>query len=175
LKARSLRDFAAKQAGSELADRALASLYFDLSENRHHVAVELVEVETTAGAERAAGRSGGSQERHVALLIKVPINELTLMPVHNEHLGQLSLAVAAQGEAGGASPPQQARVPIRIANSELLAAMSRVAGARLDLVLGPDRQKIAIAVRDDLSGGSSTLNLVVEAEAQRTKHRRLKH
>ena len=150
---RHVSGFRERKRGDELVEKALATLHFDVGENAHGVAVEIGQAQET--------KNGSFR---LSILIKVPMAEITLLPEGDRHLGQLSLALVAMGKKGGTSPVLQAQVPIEIANSELLAAMGRSAGARLELLVAPGSQKIAIALRDDVAVNYSTLNLVVDPD-----------
>lgn len=98
----------------------------------------------------------------VSLLIKVPISRLSLLPRAESHVGRVSVVAVAQSSSGELSLPIRGRAPVEIGNDEMLAAMSRVAGYRVELRLSTDQQKIAIGLRDDVAGELSTLNLVVD-------------
>ncbi len=98
----------------------------------------------------------------VQLLIKVPIARLALQPRDDRHVGRLSVVVIARSAGGDLSPPAHAEVPIEIANTELLAAMSRLAGYRLRMEVSAGEQTIAISLRDDVARTLSTVNLALD-------------
>lgn len=98
----------------------------------------------------------------VSLLVKVPIGRLSLLPRAEHHIGRVSVVAVAQNAAGDVSLPVHGKAPVEIANEELLAAMGRVAGYRVELRVASGEQKIAIGLRDDIAGELSTLSLVVD-------------
>ncbi len=67
----------------------------------------------------------------------------------------------AQSAEGDLSPPARGEVPIEIANGELLRAMGRMAGYRLQVRMAAGRQTLAIGVRDEVAREDATVRLVL--------------
>ncbi len=95
----------------------------------------------------------------IPILVKVPISQLTLLPEGARHVGKLSVVVLAQSAEGDLSQPAHGEVPIEIDNGELLAALSRLAGYRLQMEVSAGEQVITIGLRDDVAHTLSTVNL----------------
>ena len=116
----------------------------------------LRQIRIQAEVERFAAEESSRQ-----LLIKVPMARLSLLPQRAHHIGRLSFVVMAQAADGGLSRPATGEVPIEIANTELLSAMGRMAGYRLQLRTSGGEQIVAIGVRDEVARQDATLLLVL--------------
>jgi VWFA-related protein len=151
LRLRYLDRFTTRTEKPKLQERTLATLLTDITENPLDVRVEL---------DKAERQKDGTFV--VPVFIKVPIARLALLPQGETHLGQLSIAVIARNRFGELSPPALGEVPIQIENSEMLSAITGLAGYRLQLRVSAGEQRLAIGVRDEIAGGDSTLNLIVD-------------
>lgn len=98
----------------------------------------------------------------VPILVKVPISRLALLPQDEQHVGKLSIVVLAKSSDGDLSQPAHGEVPIAIENTELLAAMGRLAGYRLRMQVSPGEQAITIGLRDEVARTLSTLHVVLD-------------
>jgi VWFA-related protein len=150
LRLRYLEQFTVRTAAQELEDATLATLLTAAEDNRLGVAVELGEAERQPDGTFL-----------VPLLIKVPMSRLSLLPRRALHIGRLSFVIVAQAADGGLSRPATGNVPIEIANSELLSAVGRLAGYRLQLRLAAGEQIVAIGVRDEVARQDATVRLVL--------------
>ncbi len=148
LRLRYLRRFAARTAAQELEESTLAALMTEMADNELQVAVEL-------GA--AARQPDGTFL--VPVLVKVPVARLALLPRQSHHVGQLSFVILAQSADGDLSPPARGEVPIEIANGEMLSAMGRSAGYRLQMRVAEGEQRIAIGVRDEIARLDSVVSV----------------
>ena len=148
---RYLGRFATSSPAGQLEERALATLLTDAEENPLAVDVEM---------EKAEKQRDGTLV--VPMLVKVPISRLTLVPATKRHVGRLSFVIIAQGDGGDLSEPVAGKVPIEIANTDLLSSLTSMAGYRIRLRVSRGEQKLAIAVRDDVTGVDSMINLVVD-------------
>lgn len=104
-------------------------------------------------------RKDGSLE--LPVLIKVPLAKLELLPHEGVHVGSLSLCIMSRDADGNLSTPRPVPLPIEIQNERLLAALSQSAAYSATLRLRPGAQKIAVGVRDEVAGVTSTLNLAL--------------
>ena len=150
LRVRYLKQFAVRPGASQLVEATLATLLTEAEDNRLEVAVELGEAEL---------QKDGTYL--VPILIKVPMARLSLLPQRAHHVGRLSFVVMAKAADGGLSRPATGEVPIEIANAELLSAMGRMAGYRLQLRMSSGEQIVAIGVRDEVARRDATLRLVL--------------
>jgi VWFA-related protein len=151
LRLRYLDRFITRTEKPKLQERTLATLLTDITENLLDVRVEL---------DRAERQKDDTFL--VPVFIKVPIARLALLPQAESHVGQLSVVVIARNRFGELSPPALGEVPIQIENSEMLSAITGLAGYRLQLRVSAGEQTLAIGVRDEIAGGDSTLNLIVD-------------
>lgn len=152
LQVRYLTRFVQRTAAQQLEEVTLATLLTAAENNLLEVSVELG---------RAEIQPDGTFV--VPLLVKVPMVRLALLPRQARHVGRLSFVVMAQAADGGLSRPASGAVPIELANAELLSAMGRMAGYRLQLRVAGGEQVVAIGVRDEISGQDSTLRLVLRS------------
>ncbi len=139
-----------RTAAQELEETTLATLLTAISDNKHDVSVELGDYEQQPDGTYL-----------VPVLIKVPLARLALVPHRSHHVGRLSFVVMARSAGGDLSPPARGEVPIEIANAELLSAMGRMAGYRLQMRVAAGEQTIAIGVRDEVAREDTTLRLVL--------------
>jgi hypothetical protein len=95
------------------------------------------------------------------VVVRVPISQLVLVPQENEHVAQVSIAIAVRDANGGLSDPQSYELPIRIPNDRLLESMSQEIGHGINLLVRGGDSKLAVGVRDELSAIESTVNLNV--------------
>ncbi len=151
LRLRYLKHFASRSAARQLEEATLATLLTAAEDNRLEVGVEVGD---------AARQPDGTFL--VGLLIKVPMARLSLLPQRARHVGRLRFVLIAQAADGGLSRPASGEVPIEIANAELLSAIGRMAGYRLQLRAAAGEQVVAIGVRDEIGHQDSTLRLVLE-------------
>lgn len=145
---RHTQGYRATTAEQETRERTLSALIFDAAENPLGIKVEV----------------GDQQERKrnrylVPVLVRIPIGSLTLLPQEAAHVGRMSIVVAVQDSDGGLSDPQTLEVPVEIPNERLLEAVIQDVGKRVDLLVRKGESKLAVGVRDELSGVHSTLNL----------------
>ena len=150
LRLRYLKQFAVKTSARQLEEATLATLLTAAEDNRLGVGVEVGE---------AARQPDGTFL--VGLLVKVPMARLSLLPQRAQHVGRLRFVLIAQAADGGLSRPASGEVPIQIANGELLSAMGRMAGYRLQLRAAAGEQIVAIGVRDEIAHQDATLRLVL--------------
>lgn len=129
-------------------ERTLSALIFDAAQNPLGIKVEVGDQE-----ERKRNRYV------VPVLVRIPIGSLTLLPREAAHVGRMSIVVAVQDSDGNLSDPQTLEVPVEIPNERLLEAVIQDVGKRVDLLVRKGESKLAVGVRDELSGVHSTLNL----------------
>lgn len=91
---------------------------------------------------------GGTVE--LALLVKVPMAKLVLLPQENVHEGKLRIYVGARDAKGRMSQITIVDGPIRVPNEHLLTALGQTVGVRVTLVLRSGAHRVAAGVWDDL-------------------------
>jgi VWFA-related protein len=93
----------------------------------------------------------------VSVLVKMPISKLVLLPQAKFHEGRVTLFVGTRDGSGRISKINRMEVPVRIPNEQLQASMGKLAGFRVNLLVRPERQTVAVGVRDDLGHVDSTV------------------
>jgi VWFA-related protein len=141
--------YRAKTGEQRMRERTLSALLFDVGENPLGIKVQLM--------------PESRRDRHwlLPVVVRVPISQLVLVPQGNEHVAQVSIAIAVRDANGGLSDPQSYELPIRIPNDRLLDSMSQEIGHGINLLVRAGDSKLAVGVRDELSAIESTLNLNV--------------
>jgi len=141
LRVRHRRSFADVGGDSGLEQRLLAALQFGAGGDNP------LEVRVEAG-EPTRGEDGVLV---VPIRVRVRLARLGMEPGEREHLGRLTLAIAARDERGRLSPVQRGEQRIAIPHERLLEALSGDAAYTFSVRVRSARQKLAVAVRDDLT------------------------
>ena len=95
----------------------------------------------------------------VPITIKIPFQNLLLIPQEDLHVGKLMIVVIARDERGGMSPFQEIEVPLRIPNGQILVVLAGAAAYPLELEMNRGAKTISVGVRDQLARVDSTINL----------------
>ncbi len=103
-----------------------------------------------AALEIEAERPGQGSSVELALLVKVPMAKLVLLPQENVHEGKLRIYVGAKDAKERLSAITIVDAPIRVPNENLLTALGQTVGVRVTLVVRPGPHRIAAGVWDDL-------------------------
>jgi VWFA-related protein len=148
LEVRHLGSFQQKAPLDELRDLTLSALHYGLEKNPLNVRLDPGQAVNTKG-----------NRYRVPVMVKIPFQELLLLPEQDHHLGRVTLFVVARDERGGVSPFQHVEMPIRIPNDRIAEAMLGVAAYELQLEMKEGAQRISIGVRDQLAKVDATVNL----------------
>ena len=141
--------YRAKSGEQRMRERTLSALLFDVGENPLGIKIQLMP------------ESARDKNWLLPVLVRVPISQLVLVPQDNEHVAQVTIAIAVRDADGGLSDPQSYALPIRIPNDRLLDSMGQEIGHGINLLVRGGDSKLAVAVRDELSGTESSVNLNV--------------
>lgn len=141
--------YRAKTGEQRMRERTLSALLFDVGENPMGIKIQLMP------------ESRRDKNWLLPVMVRVPISQLVLVPQENEHVAQVSIAIAVRDTDGGLSSPQSYDVPIRIPNDRLLESMSQEIAHGVNLLIRGGDSKLAVGVRDELSGAESSVNLNV--------------
>lgn len=137
----------------------------DLMTNRLHAALALDVAPNPFGIEAAPVEAYRTDEGlQVRVLTRIPIEHLLLVPQGDEHLGRVTVWVAASDEKGRTSDAQGRRIPVRIPEAQLKEARQQDVGYTVDVKINEGPQKLAIVVRDELAMTSSTVTLELDEE-----------
>jgi VWFA-related protein len=128
-----------------IVDRTMAAAVHGVADNPLGISV------ATAG--EITARDDGTFL--VPVIITVPIEQLVLIPSQEEHQGQISIHLTVRDNSGDLSAPIRRDYPVAIPNASLTTALGQSAGFTLRLGVGPGRQRIAVGLRDEISGAES--------------------
>ena len=97
--------------------------------------------------------------RHLLVPLKVwiPLSKVTFLPRGTVYEGRLRVAVAVSDGDGALSTPTQMEVPVVVPAAELDRAREQSFVYEASLMMLPGRQRLAVGVRDDVSGEASYL------------------
>jgi hypothetical protein len=150
------RNYRDKPPIERTVDRTLAALMHGYADNP-------LEVRLEAGSATDAGASdAGEGTVAMTLQLSIPLFRLTLVPSGETFAGKLRLLVVTSAAGGEPSPVRQVEVPVTVPRQEVLTAFGKYFRYNLTLRLSPGRQRVAVAVRDDLGAMASYLARDVE-------------
>jgi hypothetical protein len=136
------------------------------AEERMEAAVEAAlihgQVDNPLGATVRVGAvsrptAGGHDRVTVPLSLRVPFGRLTFLPRQDGQHGHVTIYVASMDDRGGLAPIQRVQLPLRIQDADARRVLASQMGYEIKLVVEPGRQRIALAVRDDVARISSSL------------------
>ncbi|MFY9825265.1 MAG: VWA domain-containing protein [Thermoanaerobaculia bacterium] len=146
-----------KPAMEKVVDRTLTALLHGIGENPLEIGVEL----GTQTLDTATGTWA------VSVRLKIPLYKLAI--IHPDEggsfQGRLRLLVVTRDRKGGTSPVRQVEVPLAIPRKEVLSALGQHYLYTLTLKLQAGEQRVAVAVRDELSTTTSYLSQAVSVGA----------
>lgn len=161
VKLRYFNRYRSKTDDQQLTDRTLAALLLDEASNPLEVRIDLGDpVPVESGKKR--DRKKAPKSYVVPVVVRLPTANLSLMPEEAAHVGSLSLLLVLRDSAGVPAPPIKIEIPVKIPHQKLASAMNQLVGYKTKIEMRSGEQKIAIAVRDDVSRIVSTLNLNVD-------------
>ena len=151
------RNYRDKPPIERTVDRTLAALMHGYADNPLDVRLE-------AGSGTDAGNAGNVGDGTVAMTLQlsIPLFRLTLVPEGETFAGKLRLLVVTSAAGGEPSPVRQIEVPVTVPRQEVLTAFGKYFRYNLTLRLSPGRQRVAVAVRDELGAAASYLARDVE-------------
>ncbi len=160
LKVRHRTGYVDKPEGERIADRTFSSLLLELEANPLGVALDFGEP-----------TKEGRDKYHLPLLVRVPFDQLTLLPSGSMEQGRLKIFLVVQDEEGRISDLQEIPYPLEIPRDQAEKAQGREVGYSTKLLLRSGIPKIAVAVWDELSGTESYVHksVLVGAPKKGTK------
>jgi VWFA-related protein len=147
LRVRSLQSYRDKPVLERAVDRTLAALLYRIEDNPLEVTVEIAEPTL-----------GEKDLYFVPVQLRIPLFKLGILNQDAMFIGNLRLLVATQAADGSLSPVRQVSVPVRIAQKEVLRAMGQYFIYNLTLQLKAGEQKLAVTIRDEVTGTASFLS-----------------
>lgn len=151
LKVRHRQGYRDKPLAERVVDRTLAALFHGIEDNPMEIAMEIGD---------PIRSEDGSYT--VPVRLRIPMFRLTVLNRQDSFEGKLRLLVITGDDKGGTSPPRQVPVPIQIPRKQVLGAMGQFYLYTLTLKMPAGDQRIAVAVRDELSAATSYLSRKVE-------------
>lgn len=153
LRVRHRQAYEDKDADRRSGEAVIAALLYNTTESDLGVTLEPL-----------TPQANGDDNHVLPIRIKIPISRVAFLPRGDEHSAQLSFFVTVKDEKGNPRPVQKVPFKLRIPASEMEGAKGRTADYELPVVLHDGDRQVAIGVRDDIGGISSTLRFVVPKE-----------
>lgn len=153
LRVRHRKGFADKPPEQRMADRTLSSLVFDMQSNP-------LGVEMDFGVPERQGR----KEFHLPLLVRIPIDNVTLLPNGKVQEGRLRIYLAVEDEQGAVSDVAEFTYPVQVPREKMSEARGKEVGFARMLAVRPGTPQVVIGVWDELSGTESFVTKAVEVK-----------
>jgi VWFA-related protein len=101
----------------------------------------------------------------VPLLVKVPLDQIVLIPKSTTHEGRISIYLVVRDDQGRLSDCHHREYPVEIENQQLVTAISQQAGFTMGMVMREGDQVVAVGVRDELGNSESIVTRTVNVGA----------
>lgn len=152
------RTFIEKSLPTQIGDRVISGLVFDLEDNPLGVALE--------GGEPMPASSG---RWTLPVEVRVPIDKVALIPDGSDLAGYLMVYYAARDDEGKQSDLQRVEHAVRIPVTDYEKAQRQVFTFTASLLLEPGIYRISVGVRDQLNNqaGYAVLRKPVHPEERR--------
>jgi VWFA-related protein len=151
VQARYRRSYRDKPLLERTVDRTLAVLFYGLEDNPLEVGMEIGDPTPVEGGKFA-----------VPVRLRIPLFKVGTEMKTEDYQARVRLLVATRGADGSSSPVRQVQVPIRIPRDQAMAALAQYYLYELTLHLGSGEQRVAVAVRDDMTLLTSFLGRTVQ-------------
>ncbi|MCH9650229.1 MAG: VWA domain-containing protein [Deltaproteobacteria bacterium] len=148
LRVRHRQAYEDKGADRRSGEAVIAALLYNTTANPLGVGLEKLALGT---------RDDGAQVLPVK--VKIPISRVGFLPQGDQHSAQLSFFVTVKDARGNLRPVQKVPFKLRIPADRFEAEQDTTADYELPVVLHAGDQQVAIGVRDEIGGTSSTLRL----------------
>ncbi len=126
---------------TQVADRTMSALAFDIGENALGVGVE-------PGAPRQAGKDSWV----VPATVRVPLESVALVPENGELVGSVRIFLAARGDDGTTSKLSEVTQEIRIPRAA--SGTVKNLDVNTEFQIGTGSYRISVGVLDEVGGGS---------------------
>lgn len=140
-----IRDgYRSKTIDSRVAETTLAALHYGFEQNQLGVELEM-------------GRETLGEKRYymVPIQIKIPIDNLSLIPQDDVYRGRIRLFIGAKDSDGGVAPVQDLPIPIDIPSDQYKQARGAFYKYSITLQMRRGRQVVAVGVRDEIGSVTS--------------------
>lgn len=147
------RSFVDKPLAARMAARTMGSLLLESDRNPHGIYVQTLEP-----------NPGDKGQLVVPVVVKIPLDRVTLLPRGKVHGCQARLLVAIESDVGFTGPVQEIPFVIEIPNQDLGKVAGKDYAARFDLVLDPGMsRRLAVGFWDETGGEGSFVRHEVTA------------
>jgi VWFA-related protein len=133
-----------KSPETRVNEGTMASLVYGIESNPLDVQLDLGE-----------GAPVDRNRYKVPLLVRVPIAQMTLIPIQGRHRGSMRIVVGVIDEKGNISPLSQTPMPVDIPESDLPTAVQQEFVYEVELLMEEGLQVVAVGVRDEVAGDTS--------------------
>jgi VWFA-related protein len=147
---RARREHVEKTDATRMKDRVVAKLVRDFDEAAFQLSGNL-------GAPMKQGKSD-----IVALKLRIPIKDLTMLPANRKNTGSYSVFVASADSAGNISGVVQQTHSYEIKDEDLDRAMEGVLTFSCELAVSPKADRVAVGVLDEVSKTWGLLRLPID-------------
>ncbi len=137
-----------KTVPQKLADVAMSRLRLNLGDNGLDLAVQLQEPEPM-----------DDKTFVLPIQLTMPVDKLVLLPDADNHIGQILVAVAVLDDDGKTAPVHLIRLRLTIPSARFKEGA--IASQPIRLKLGEGTERIAVSVRDEISGVEASLAVPV--------------
>ena len=144
LRVRHRTGYVHKTAEERVADRTISSLFATLEKNP-------LAVEVDFGDWKRSGRN----KYHLPVLVRVPLDQVTLLPAGDNQEGRLRFYIAVQDDEGAISDLHQQIYPVAVPTARLEEALGREVGYTVTLLVQGGLPKVGVGVWDEVSGMDS--------------------
>jgi len=124
---------------------AWAALLMKVTDNPMEIAVALGEKETVA-----------DQRYEVSMLVKIPPDNVVLLPRRQSHEGKVRVLYAVADSFGRPSEISSGDLTLKIPKDRMAAAKGQIAGFNVRLLMNPQTSRLAVAVYDEVGLATST-------------------
>jgi VWFA-related protein len=139
-----------KTASEQMTDRTLSAAIHRAANNPLGITIE--------SSNQQAQADGNYM---VPLLVKVPLDQIVLIPRATTHEGRISIYLVVRDDQGRLSDCHHREYPVEIENQHMLTAISQQAGFTMGMVMRPGEQVVAVGVRDELANSESIVTRTV--------------
>jgi VWFA-related protein len=137
---RSRKSFVEKSLYTEISDKVIANVYYQEQENPMGIVV-------TTGQARAAG-----DDRYtLPMEVRVPMDNLAFLPTASGMRGGFSVFIVVADDKGDMSDVQQQNHPLTLTEEQLKEIKGKFYTYSVDLLMRKGRNRISVALIDDVS------------------------
>ena len=142
-----------KSPATRMEEKVESSLRFDIANDPMGLAVEI-------GAPVPHQNAGYV----LPVTVRIPIGRITLIPRGATYVGKLTLFFSALDPDGKISPVGNAPLALEIPEADYREALGKVWTYEGQLLMRSGRQRLAVAVRDELGGEEAIVGRTVEVD-----------